>query len=395
MSFGNISYEIIGDSYEKLYKFIMENNIPCKKMTEIKGILYLETSVLCKSIIEEEFDALSLEYKITKKKGPFFLIKRLIGRKGLVAGGVLVLIISFIMSNLMLKLEILCDSEEIRRDITAVLHENGVDTGCFIPSINCTVLERELKQKVDGISWAGITCDGSSLIIDVVENIDKPESRKIRMPCDLVAKYDAVIDKIEVYDGQLVTTVGSGVKKGDILVSGTVITEKISYKDGKEIKDVTQRYARSLGKIYGTFIQSQTFYQPFSDIKDITSEKPVKKNYFKLFDADIPLFFSKEEGRFSESSSTNRFSIFGYELPIGITHTELHKITQENYTYTEDEALSLANEQADKYENNFLEDYEIKKAERSEKITDEGAEVTVQYTLYGDISREVEFFINK
>ena len=161
---------------------------PAKSITEIKGILYLETSIWCKGIIEEEFDLLSLEYKITKKKGLFFLIKRFIGRKGLVAGGVLVLIISFIMSNLMLKLEILCDSEEIRRDITAVLHENGVDTGCFIPSINCTVLERELKQKVDGISWAGITCDGSSLIIDVVENVDKPESRKIRMPCDLVAK---------------------------------------------------------------------------------------------------------------------------------------------------------------------------------------------------------------
>lgn len=395
MSLGTLSYEIIGDSYEKLYKYIMDENIPCKSITEIKGVLYLEISVWCKSIIEEEFDKLSYEYKITKQKGLFFILKKIISRKGLVFGGLTVLIISFIASNLMLNLEILCEDENIKKDITAVLHENGVTAGCFIPSINCTVIERELKQKVDGISWAGITCDGSTLIIDVVENVDKPEARKIRMPCNLVAKYDAVIDKIEVYDGQLVTTVGSGVRKGDILVSGTVITEKIFYEDGKEIKEVSQKYARSLGKIYGTFSLTQTFYQPFEVIEEVIDDKAINKNYLKIFDAAIPLFISKEEGRYSESSSSNMFSIFGFELPVGITHTELYEITLQNAAYTEEEALKLADKQAKKYENNFLKEYEIKDVKRSEKSTENGVEVTVEYTLYGDISQEVEFFINK
>ncbi len=395
MSLGTISYEIIGDSYEKLYKYIMEQNIPCKNVTEIKGVLYLETSVWCKSVLEEEFNKLSFEYKITKKKGLFFILKKIISRKGLVLGGITALIISFIASNLMLNLEILCEDEEIRKDITAVLHENGIATGSFMPSINCAVIERELKQKVNGISWAGITCDGSTLIIDVVENVDKPESRKIRLPCNLVAKYDAVVDKIEVYDGQLVTTVGSGVSKGDILVSGTVITEKISYENGKEIKEVSQKYARSLGKIYGTFTLKQTFSQPFEAVEQVIDDKAVNKSYLKIFDADIPLFISKEEGTYSETSSTNMFSIFGFELPVGITHTELYKISSKEVTYTEEQAFELAYEQAERYENNFLEEYEIKDVSYSENITENGVEVTVEYTLYGDICQEVEFFINK
>lgn len=57
-----------------------------------------------------------------------------------------------------------------------------------------------------------------------------------RLPSNLVAKRDAVIDKAEVFDGELKTTVGSAVLKGETLVSGVVVNEKVRYKDGKRSK---------------------------------------------------------------------------------------------------------------------------------------------------------------
>lgn len=395
MFLGYISYKIIGDGYAKIYKRIIEENIMCSEIKESEGVLYLKTGIEQKSKLEELLDSLNMEYEILQRKGVFFLLKRVFNKKGLLIGGLLFFTISFVLSNIVMRFNILCDDEKIKKDVIAVLNENGVSGGSFIPSLNCTVLERELKQKVEGISWAGISTNGPTLIIDIVKKVDKPESRSIRMPCNLVANHDAVIDKIELYNGQLRTTVGSGVKKGDILVSGTVITENISYENGKEIKDVETSYVRSYGSVYGTFTDKKTFIQPFESTKRFISEDTVKRNYFKLFDLQIPLFLNNDDGNYIEETSVSDFSLLGIKLPIGIIHSTLNEYSYKSHTFTEEEALKLANQQATAYEHNFLEKYEIKNAKRSEKVTHEGVEVTVKYTLYGNISEEVEFFIAK
>ncbi len=395
MIFGYVDFKVIGDNYEKIYKYILKNNVFCTNISERKGVLYIRTGVEYKREIEEQFLKLGVDYEIIKRKGFVYNFKRIFSKKGLIFGGLVAFAISFILSNSLLKLEILCDDNQIKKEITAVLKQNGVDNGTFIPNLNCTVLERELKKKVDGISWAGISVKGPILIIDVVENIDKPEYRNIRMPCNLIATHDAIIDKIELYDGQLVTTVGSGAAKGDILVSGTVVTEDISYKDGKEIKDISTKYVRSIGKIYGTFTEKQTFFQPFTDTKKIISDKTIEHDYLKLFDANIPLFIKDKDKKYIEENSTSNFSIFGFETPIGITHSRLNEYNFKTYTYSEIEAKELANEQATKYEHNFLKDFVVKDAKRTEKTTKDGVEITVEYNLYGVISQEVDFFVSK
>ena len=75
----------------------------------------------------------------------------------------------FYLSNVVVRFDILSDDENIRKGVMSVLKEEGVETGTYIPSIDLIVTERALKQKVEGISWAGITRKGDTLIIDVIE----------------------------------------------------------------------------------------------------------------------------------------------------------------------------------------------------------------------------------
>lgn len=89
---------------------------------------------------------------------------------------------------------------------------------------------------------------------------------------------------------------GSGVTKGDIVVGGEIITSKSSWIDGKENVETKTSYARSKGKILGTFERTVTFTQPFEDKAEKTTGKRDTKRFFTVFDADIPLFFSKPEG---------------------------------------------------------------------------------------------------
>ena len=75
------------------------------------------------------------------------------------------------------------------------LKEEGVETGTYIPSIDLIVTERALKQKVEGISWAGITRKGDTLISTLLKTEGDTKRESNRYPSNLVACENGVIEK--------------------------------------------------------------------------------------------------------------------------------------------------------------------------------------------------------
>ena len=395
MLFGYVDFSVVGDSYNRLYKKIFEDKLPCRNIKENNGALSFRTSIEYVKDIKELCKSLNLEYEINKRKGLFTLFYNFKKHIGIIDGAFLMIVICFVLSNVLLRVRILSDDSVVKKDIIGVLKENNAYTGSYIPNLNATQLERELKQKVDGISWAGISISGSTLTIDVVENINSPESNKKRLPSNLVAKRDAVVDKIEVLDGQLMTSVGSGVTKGATLVSGVITTEKTRYKDGKEVTDTYTRYVRSIGKIYGTFEETVNVFQPFDDKEKIISDKTKTKRYLKVFDAELPLFLTFPKGNYKCRATEKHFLLFGFELPVSIKKVKLNEISSENVKLSQKEAKSKAYSTVAKYEKNFYKDYKIKDKSIDEKIENDGVRLTVKYKLYGEICEENEFFIQK
>ena len=85
----------------------------------------------------------------------------------------------------------------------------------------------------------------------------------------------------------------------------------------------------------------------------------------------------------------------GLELPIAFVRTELTGYSFAEVPISEREARLLAAQKAELYERNFLSEYELKDRKTEYEVTDEGVTMTVNYTLYGKLSEEVEFFIDK
>nr|MDE6149726.1 sporulation protein YqfD [Ruminococcus sp.] len=357
MIFGYVNFSIIGDNYTKLYNQIIEQKLPCVNLTEKKGVLTFKISVEYAENIKALCDMLNLDYEIKNKRGFFTIVSRFKKHIGILLGVVLIIASCIFLSNFVFRIKILCSDNTIKKDILAVLKENDAGTGSYIPNLNCVNLERELKQKVDGISWAGISVSGSTLTIDIVENIPKTEIQNNRLPSNLVAKRDAIIDKAEVFDGQLVTTVGSAVLKGETLVSGVVVNEKVRYKDGKEEKETHTKYVRSLANIFGTFEETVTVFQPFKDTQKIVSNKTIKKRYLRLFDTDVPMFISFPEGEFLSNTEYKNFSLFGFEFPIGVKKIYLNEFSYEDIILNEKEATENALKKLENYKSNFLGDY--------------------------------------
>jgi similar to stage IV sporulation protein len=338
---------------------------------------------------------LGTEYEILEIKGAYRLLKRVAGRSGLIAGAVMCAVFMLIIRNFVVAIDILSDDTQIQKDIMNVLSDNKIGTGTYIPSIKCVKIERELKQKVSGISWAGISLTDSTLIIDVIENIPQPEKFSGRMPSNLVATHDAVVEDIELYNGRVVKTIGSGVVKGDVLVSGIVYRDRTKVEDGLLVTEKTEKYVRSIGKIYGTYTDTQTFEQPYSDTKLVVSDNTITKRYLSIFDTQIPLSIGSVNGLYTEDETYSSLKIFGNETPVGISTKKYTEYSFENAVYTKEQAKKQAEEKCTTYEENFLDDCEIKSKNVEVTYEKDKVVLAVTYELYGVISEESKFFIKK
>ena len=389
--FGGYEISIEQEHSYKLYKHIKSNRLPIQNISEKNGRVTFYSPAEAKAGIDE----IGIPYEIISVKGLVKYLHMLLSKKGMLAGAAVSILLIAFFSRYILSFEILCSNAELNEKIMSVLSANGVTTGNKISDINFTVAERELKSSIDELSWAGITVEGCKVIIDVIENVDKPEYTKKRLPSNLISVENGIIDKVELVDGQLLKPVGSGVTKGDTIVTGKIDKEEVYYKKGEEIHEHTTRYTRSIGTVYGTFERTITFEQPFTASKKLLSDNTDTRYTLSIFDTVLPLYFDSSDNFTLIDEKKHTVSFWGIEIPVSVTETDVSTYSYIAVTISKSDAEVLAKQQADLYEKNFLSDFEIKNAEYSYSYNENGVLLTASYSLYGIISKEVDFFIKK
>lgn len=389
--FGGYEISIEQEHSYKLYKHIKSNRLPIQNISEKNGRVTFYSPAEAKAGIDE----IGIPYEIISVKGLVKYLHMLLSKKGMLAGAAVSILLIAFFSRYILSFEILCSNAELNEKIMSVLSANGVTTGNKISDINFTVAERELKSSIDELSWAGITVEGCKVIIDVIENVDKPEYTKKRLPSNLISVENGIIDKVELVDGQLLKPVGSGITKGDTIVTGKIDKEEVYYKKGEEIHEHTTRYTRSIGTVYGTFERTITFEQPFTASKKLLSDNTDTRYTLSIFDTVLPLYFDSSDNFTLIDEKKHTVSFWGIEIPVSVTETDVSRYSYIAVPISKSEAEVLAKQQADLYEKNFLSDFEIKNAEYSYSYNENGVILTASYSLYGIISKEVDFFIKK
>ena len=389
--FGGYEISIEQEHSYKLYKHIKSNRLPIQNISEKNGRVTFYSPAEAKAGIDE----IGIPYEIISVKGLVKYLHMLLSKKGMLAGAAVSILLIAFFSRYILSFEILCSNAELNEKIMSVLSANGVTTGNKISDINFTVAERELKSSIDELSWAGITVEGCKVIIDVIENVDKPEYTKKRLPSNLISVENGIIDKVELVDGQLLKPVGSGVTKGDTIVTGKIDKEEVYYKKGEEIHEHTTRYTRSIGTVYGTFERTITFEQPFTASKKLLSDNTDTRYTLSIFDTVLPLYFDSSDNFTLIDEKKHTVSFWGIEIPVSVTETDVSTYSYIAVPISKSDAEVLAKQQADLYEKNFLSDFEIKNAEYSYSYNENGVLLTASYSLYGIISKEVDFFIKK
>lgn len=396
MTLGSIEYKIYGENFSRLLSAFTKEKLIYSALQETDNCLTLTVSFehsfrfekLCR---KEGFEPKRIAYHSMLK-----FYRSIFKRPGLIIGAVLSVLLMAYYSNVILTITVDTDNDVVYGKVIDVLNSDGVKAGAYLPNIDLVLEERSLKSHIDEVAWAGISQTGSGIAVDIIETIEPDRGVTVGMPCHLVACEDGVIEEIELIDGQLMKCLGSGVTKGEIVVSGKIVTEDSEWTEKGEIVTSKTRYVRSIGKIRGTFIRTMEFEQPFDTEEKVLTGNKKKLSYLEIFSARIPLSAKIPEGYFDTEKEEKHFpEICGFLLPIGYTEIDLREFDIRSQILDEDEALSRAEKSAYRYEKNFLTPYEIRNRTAESDFTEDGVRLTVTYELYGDLCKESDFFIPK
>ena len=308
------------------YKFINKIKYINIKILEIKyeqGYVYLK--IEDKYLEKLNKYLVSYKFSVVKETGVYDILNK-IKRNYIFCICLLIgVILFFIMSNMVVKINIIHENSEIREIIADELDEYGIKVLSFKKSYKeLDKIRQEILDKYpEKLDWMEFDVDGMIINVRIEERIITDTNKDDKV-CNLVAAKSGIINDIKVEQGEVLVNINDYVNEGDILVTGV-----INYNE--EMKRTTC----ASGEIYATTWYTVDVKIPFEYSEYVETGK---KKYNIVWENDGNKKQILRE-RFDSYNSylKNILKIFDFNLYVE-TEMETKKITK---TYTEDEALEV------------------------------------------------------
>ena len=381
-SFGRIYFSVMPENIPLYINKLMESSVSVQELKTEKNVVKGSISWTDRRRFAEFNKENNCSILEEEREGFLYLLEKYSRRTGFYIGIIIAVMIVFLCSNTVLKFEVYGNENVSDEKIISALEENGVSIGTFIPSVDIRRCEQLALTDLDELSWIGVRTAGCIVKVEVSEITEMPEMKAMNTPCNIISAKDAqIIDIKNVYSGMLVPMIYDGVKKGELLVSGTV--------KGQNGKDY---YVRAMGEIIGRYNETVTFFQPFSDEVTEYSE-PVARKELYLFGLRIPLYISRDIGvNYEYSEKLNHINLFGLEFPVGIICSEYRPYTTKTVNYDTEQTRELLSKKTENFEQNFYNGENLIVADKKMcwKVFEDGTELTVTYTIEGNIGQTQE-----
>lgn len=296
---GYIKFKSYGGFAERFINLCACKKVNIRNIELHDNCLYGETSIKNYFKLREISFLSGMKTKAVKKCGLPFFASTHKNRIGLLVGLAFFVCFMSITSMYIWNIDVVGVENISEREITQALNDLGLYVGCRKKDINTYSLADEAMISLSGkISWLAVNIKGTSATIEARDYIERPEDKTYVEPSNIVADFDGLILSLEVFNGQKANHEGNAVKKGDLLISGTV-----------ENRDLSTQFLDASGQITAshTIIDN---YKENLDAKIKRYYKTKTVNKLSLFSLTIPLgFFSNEENydTFNDEQSAEYF----------------------------------------------------------------------------------------
>ena len=315
--------------------------------------------------------------KINKKRGLPFLLNRYRKRKifAFTLGIIIIAIIA--VSNFIWNIEITGVDEIKQKEILEFIQSEGIDIGKYKYKIDLQNLINKIRIAREDFAWVGMEIKGTNLIIKIVEADEKPEIIDENEYCNIVAKKDGIISKVEAQNGTPIVNPGDTVKKGDILVQGWL-----------EGKYTDNRFVHAEGRIIAKVWYSEKEKVYYNQSYENQTGNKEKKYSINLNNFKINLFktLSKFENYDTIRTIKKLKITSNFYLPVEIVVNENYEIQQNQVVYDKNEAKEIGiKDLKNKLEKQIQNKENISNIYINTDETDEYIEVEVIYEVLEDI----------
>lgn len=381
-----IKVSLLGAYCNECLDELIMHGVKIWETENIGGIIYFKTRPIYYMFIARNARKNQLLAKVEEKHGPQYHFKHYRRRFAFISGGFIFLLVTVILSGLVWDIHISGNNNVSENQIIEVLNKFGIRSGVPLLSFETNLVELQTELEIPELAWISIEREGSIINVKVSErlNVEKNEL-PLNIPCNIVSKEDALIVNAEVYSGKFATTVGSGVAKGDIIVSGI-------FEDGGG--NVLYRHANA--KIIGEYKRDVEFYMPFTANEKIYTGVTETHNYISFYGWTVPLFCSEDfaiSGTLSQESK--RLSLLSLDLPLKITSVICKEQTTTTVTRSTEDVKKILENQVQSYEENLLSDIEIVSKNKNYEADENGVTLKIEYTLRSDICSSQRIYVKQ
>ncbi len=295
---------------------------------DIKNITY-ETDYLKFLILDKDLKRVkkylvSYEVEILDETGIYKLKKELKRNNLIITGIIFAVVIFLILSNIIVKINIIHEDSALRELIRESLEEEGVTPLSFKKSYDEyeRIIERIKEEYQDKIEWLEIDVEGMVINVRVEERIIN-NYEKDYSKCHIVASKSGIIKSIRTEKGVTEVSMNDYVSKGDILINGSI-------KLNEEIKE----NVCASGSVYAEVWYNVSASIPITEeIKKDTGK--MRYNIMIKKGTNESVILKSRVGSEKRVENILLFRIFGFEVYL----QKEYEIEIEKINYTEEEAL--------------------------------------------------------
>ncbi len=323
---GYLLIKVSGFSVERFINLAMHRNIYLSDIKYSNSYVTMKVSIEGFRLLKPIAKKTKCNIKILKKCGLPFLMHRYRKRKILLAGVVFFLISIYILSTRIWLINVEGLERVYKDDLMLFVKNEGLYISSGRNNIDKEKIKEDILNNFDDIAWVNINIKGTKATISVKETITKKELEVDDTPSNIIAKKDGIIEQIVVKTGSAVVKPYDVVKKGDILIQGTLIVKEDEF-------GVLKSYVPSSGEVLAKTYYKFNFTIPFDyEENEPTGRKYINKRY-NVFGKSFDLF-----GQKNKFESYNRISVYkalnlgeDYPLPfitITDTYNEIKLVTK-------------------------------------------------------------------
>lgn len=220
---GYLILSLQGFSKERFINLCKNKEIEIIQIFLINDIWYCKIKCRDYKKIRGFFRKTGCRFRINKKCGLPFLLKKIKLRKGLLIGSALFLFILSQCSGRIWHVSVEGGFLHTREQLLMVMQEElGIYGGIPSNMVDCFEIEKKLRLDYNEIGWISVEKRGCRLFVRLNESTMPKIAGTREEPSHIVAEQDGIVRKLEVRSGIPQVKEGDMVKKGDILISGII-----------------------------------------------------------------------------------------------------------------------------------------------------------------------------